>query len=186
MHNEIIGYLTPILVVALGFVFNRRLANLKSTSDFESSLKAEHYKAEVDYYKTKIIDFLNPLISCIEFDNSIWQNLSMLSDSEETFSENLSSEVERNHLLVNLTNARDLVKKNLHYVHMSSALYKSLIEFIRHVSVYESIRNSNEQCNPIDVGAPFPEKLEELVKKEYRDTLARYEELIKAPKSGKD
>jgi hypothetical protein len=179
--EELINYITPILVVGLAFLFNRKLADLKSSSDFESSIKSEHYKAEVDYYNSKLINFLNPLISCIEFDNSIWRNLSMLSDAPDTFSENLSKEVEKTHLLSNLIIARDLVMKNLHYVKMNSSLYKELIEFIRHVSVYESIRSAGENCNPIDVGAPFPSKLEELVRNEYVETIDRYEELIKTP-----
>ena len=179
--DELINYITPILLVALCFIFNRRLSNLTIASGFEAGLRAEHYKAEIDYYKTKLIDFLNPLIICIEFDNSIWHNLSMVSDSEEVFSENLSKEIENNHLLINLSQAKELVRKNLYYVKMDSALYKTLIEFIRHVSIYESIRSSTEPCNPIDVGASFPDELESLVRSEYVGTIDRYEELIKMP-----
>ncbi|MCW8878415.1 MAG: hypothetical protein OQK04_03510 [Kangiellaceae bacterium] len=177
----LITYITPLLVVGLGFIFNYRLARLKSSTDFESSIKSEHYKAEVDYYKNKLTQFLNPLISCIEFDNSIWRNLSMLSDANDTFSVNLSKEVEKNHLLSNLVTARDLVRQNLHYVKMNGLLYSQLIEFIRHVSVYESIRSSGENCNPIDVGAPFPSDLEDLLRSEYIETIERYNELVKTP-----
>jgi hypothetical protein len=74
-----------------------------------------------------------------------------------------------------------LVRGNLHYVYMDSDLYRVLIEFIRHVSVYESIRTSGEECNPIDVGAPFPPELEKFVKKEYKETISRYEQLVKTP-----
>ncbi len=175
LFKDIAIVLTPFLVASLGFILNRRLASLKTNTDFEVGLKAEHYKAEVEYYKNKLIYFFNPLIACIEFDNAIWKSLSMLSDSEDVFSENLSTEVEKSHLLSNLITARDLVRGNLHYVHMDSDLYRVLIEFIRHVSVYESIRTSDEECNPIDVGAPFPSKLEEIVKKEYKETINRYE-----------
>jgi len=54
--EELVKYISPILIVGLGFILNRRLANLKSTSDFESSIKAEHYKAEVDHYTSIQVD----------------------------------------------------------------------------------------------------------------------------------
>lgn len=179
--DELIIYLTPLLVVALCFLFNKRLNSIKSTADFDSSIKSEQYKAEVDYYNKKITQFLNPLISCIEFDNAIWEKLSMLSDADDVFSKNLSKEIEKEHLLKNLIGAKDLVRANLHYVHTDNDLYRTLIDFIRHVSVYESIRKSGEKYNPIHVGAPFPSELESFVKREYTSTISKYEELIQTP-----
>ncbi|WP_250459356.1 hypothetical protein [Microbulbifer litoralis] len=87
--KDVATVLTPFLVAAFAFILNRQLASLKANEVFEAGLKAEHYKAEVEYYRNKLTGFLNPLIACIEFDRSIWGRLSMLSHSEDVFSESL-------------------------------------------------------------------------------------------------
>ena len=116
---------------------------------------------------------------------SSWTKVLRLSahdvSPENIFPTNISTDIEKEHLLNNLIKASALTRENLHLVELDSDLHIKLIEFIRHVAIYQSIRNTGESINPIELGAPFPVGLEELVRQEYIMTIKEYEQLIKSP-----
>lgn len=179
--TDIIPYATPMIVLFLGFWFDRRLTRFRT--DVESTVREQEKMRGIrlSHLEKKLKLFLNPVLNAIEFDNSIWSRLSAISDSANSYPERLSLELERQFVLENHVRATELVRENFHFIEIDSPLHKSLIQYMRHVAVYKSLRDLNESINPVDLNEEFPAALEEQIRKEYIITREKYNSLVDPP-----
>ena len=168
------------LVAGLGFYFNRRFAH------FSNDMKrAEEYRAErIQYLKSKLQLFLDPVLQAIEIDNITWERIQSLSDDKDVFSKKLSVAVEHDFLMENHKKAAECVQKNLHFLALDHPLRKTLIEYVKHVAVYAALRKTGEDLNPIDVNVEFPDQLESLLRIEFEQAQAAYDRIFVEPQGG--
>ena len=171
---------TPVLLIILGFMFNRKLHMFKTTADSTARFEEYVHQTKVEYLDKKLKAFLNPIITAIEFDNETWHRISTLSDSEEVYPEELSVYMEKEYILRNHIRAVELARENMHFIAPNSKLHEQLILYMRHVAVFRSIRELELPLNPKDIYEEFPPKLEKLVRQEYKRTLDEYNALMGA------
>ena len=125
----------------------------------------------------KLEKLLWPLVLCMRKDDAIWQRVPGLYDDSSQLPTEAGILVERNFLLPNHSRGVELIEQNFHFVATDDALMEPMIQYIRHVAVFKSLRVSRSDLNPIDVGEPFPSNLSELLEKNLDKTKRELAEL---------
>ncbi|NMG72895.1 hypothetical protein [Parazoarcus communis] len=121
--------------------------------------------ARIAFLERRLESFLWPLTLCMRKDDAIWQRVPGLYEDGTQLPTKSGAIVELSVLLPNHNRAVEVIEQNFHLVATESSLVGPMIQYIRHVAVFRSLREAGLKLNPIDVNEPFPtefpEKLQE-------------------------
>jgi hypothetical protein len=122
----------------------------------------------IAFLERRLEHFLWPLMLCLRKDDAIWQRVPGLYDDGTQLPTAAGAVVESAVLLPNHDRAVQIIEQNFHLVATEDALIGPMIQYIRHVAVFRSLREAKVDLNPVDVNEPYPSKFAERLQ-EYLD-----------------
>lgn len=92
-------------------------------------------------------------------DNAVWERI-LLRGSKDQVKDDLARQVERNFILPNHEVTCKLIEANIHLAAPDPALMKTILGYLRHVTIYRALRaTGNQDIDPIQVGEPWPKDI---------------------------
>ena len=126
----------------------------------ENEINAHIYKIE-----EQLKNFFWPIQLALKTDDVIWKKVPTLYNDESQLPTETGKLVEHNILIPNHINAVEIIQNNFHLIGDDSLLVSVLLKYIRHVAVFRALRLSGTELNPIEVKEPFPNELNQIIKK---------------------
>lgn len=159
---------------ALGF-FGKSLWNgwLKQRAEFR---KVRHTK-RLSFLERQLTELYWPLYAHLQRDNAVWTYILSRTDAD-TAASALGTEVESAVILPNHAAAVAIIVEKFHLLGSDSSLSELLLEYVRHVSVYQALRATGDARYPKAVGANFPKDLFKSVEKQAKELQAQYDRQI--------
>jgi hypothetical protein len=117
--------------------------------------------ARIAFLERRLENLLWPLTLCMRKDDAIWQRIPGLYEDGTQLPTKAGALVELGVLLPNHNRAVEVIEQNFHLVATESSLIGPMIQYIRHVAVFRSLREAGFKLNPIDVNEPFPTEFPE-------------------------
>lgn len=110
----------------------------------------------IAFLERRLEHFLWPLVLCMRKDDAIWQRVPGLYSDGSQLPTEAGVLVESTVLLPNHKRAVEIIEQNFHLVATEDSLIGPMIQYIRHVAVFRSLREAKSNLNPTDVKEPFP------------------------------
>lgn len=117
----------------------------------------------IAFLERRLEHFLWPLMLCMRKDDAIWQRVPGLYADGSQLPTEAGALVESTVLLPNHKHAVEIIEQNFHLVATEDSLIGPMVQYIRHVAVFCSLREAGSDLNPIDVNEPFPSGFSELL-----------------------
>lgn len=151
-------------------------------SELENQIAIARYNTELEFIERQISEFYWPIYLRLEKDNVMWKRIQYLSHEKNILPEAVSNVIEKEFIIKNHQEVVEIIENKIHLVentNNSKTLINELLQYIKHVAVYKTIRSVTElqRLNPIDLNEPFPEKLFPLIENNFRELQNRYEYL---------
>ncbi len=152
--------------------------------ELENQIAMAQYNAELEFIEKQISEFYWPIYLRLEKDNVMWKRIKSLSPEKNVIPEAASDVIEKEFILKNHQEIVNIIETKIHLAEnatSSKELINELLQYIKHIAVYKTIRSLKEfqKFNPIDLNEPFPEKLFPLIESNFRELQKRYEYLKK-------
>jgi hypothetical protein len=154
-------------------------------AELENQLAIARHNAELEFIERQISEFYWPIYLRLEKDNVMWKRIKSLGSDKNALPEAASEMIEKDFILKNHQEIVEIIESKIHLAGNSgnsSELIKELLQYIKHVEVYKTIRSIEElrTVNPVDLNEPFPQKLFTLIENNFQALQNRYESLKKA------
>lgn len=181
------------IVLVAGYWVNKRFEKFKAETNREYSQKQKIFElenqltlsrlnTELEFIERQISEFYWPIYLRLEKDNVMWQRIKSLSSAKNVLPGAASDLIERDFILKNHQEIVEIIESKIHLVGNainSRELINELLQYIKHIAVYKTIRSVKElqRFNPIDFKEPFPEKLFPLIESNFHKLQDTYESL---------
>ncbi|MFI0843839.1 hypothetical protein [Mesorhizobium sp. IMUNJ 23232] len=167
------GGVFGVLGFAAKSVWDRYFANY-------DDVRLNAWKIRADYLERRLSQFYWPIYIRLQRDNVVWERILERTNRKEGDKSTLGYEIDKNVLLPNNLEIAKIIQANIHLADMDEDLEKKLMEFLRHVDVYMSLRSAGiVDKDPYDFGEPFPWWLFDAIKTRLVKYQAEYDELIR-------
>ena len=150
--------------------------------ELENQIVIARYNAELELIERQISEFYWPIYLRLEKDNVMWKRIKSLSPDKNVIPEAASDVIEKEFILKNHQEIVEIIESKIYLAENltnSKDLINELLQYIKHVAVYKTIRSIKElqKINPVDLNEPFPQKLFPLIESNFRELQNRYEHL---------
>lgn len=135
--------------------FEQEARELKQSSAIQS------VDRRIEFLESSLQEFYWPLMLCMRKDDAIWHRVPALYHDGTQLPTETGAVVESDFLLPNHDRAVALIESQFHFVAIEDDLVELLVQYVRHVAVFRSLRAAGSELNPIDVDEPFPDGLVE-------------------------
>jgi hypothetical protein len=152
-NEGINALLLPAVLASLGYI----LKTLYQTLATRSRNKREALES-------KLRQFYWPILTRLEQNSAIWEFILSKHDKYNVLEKNIGEYVESNIIMKNHREIISIIIDSRYQAKFDSELSDQLKEYFRHVAKYEGIINSKDKTLPGLIGAPYPDKFDEIIK----------------------
>ena len=124
--------------------------------DLKSASALKEVDQRIQFLENSLNEFYWPLVLCLRKDDAVWQRVPALYEDGTKLPTKAGIEIESQFLIPNHEKAIVIIESGFRYVAGDETLTESLLHYIRHVTVFKSLRSTGAELNPIDVDEPFP------------------------------
>ncbi|MCC7140233.1 MAG: hypothetical protein IT460_17570 [Planctomycetes bacterium] len=179
---------TTALAAALGFLG-------KSAWDLYWRRKEEARtlgtQKSIAFVEQQLSRFFWPVYLRLQKDNTIWEKLSDREHPTDEARRRVGERIESGVLLPNHDAIVRIIEENIHLALPDPELEPLLLQYLRHVAVYRTLRECGLEMDPIAAGEPWPKGLFPMVAERTQALQRRYSQLTcagsnpKMPQRGK-
>lgn len=172
------------LLLLGGLFVNRFLETLKGQQALRNELMKLRDAKQIDYHDRQLSQFYWPIYIRLHLDSAVWEKILDKRNGNDEVRRRVGSEIEKNFILPNHEEVVRIIQSNIHLMDGNSALFASLLQYVRHVAIYRALRSSGcEDKDPIDLGEPWPSDLLAAIREAANSVQRRYDSLLKRPES---
>ena len=117
---------------------------------------------EIALLERQLSEFLLPMTYHLQKDDALWRQVPQLCEDARV-SKKTGTFIEADVIIPNHVSAVQTIEKSFGLLADNAPLSEAVVKYVRHVVVYQALRDSKEDLNPIDVNEPFPDELPELI-----------------------
>jgi hypothetical protein len=140
----------------------------------------ESWRIRASQLEKKLANFYWPVYIRLQRDNTVWEKILERSNKQDEERSKLAYQIEEDVLLPNHMRTVEIVESNIHLAGLDSELEELLMQYLRHVAVYRSIRTVGiKDKDPIHFGEPWPLNLFEAIQKRLVKYQKEYDELLR-------
>jgi hypothetical protein len=160
------------------------LAGVASKGIIDSYLRRREQAHEfvldkrVHFLEQQLSQFYWPLYLHLQKDNLMWERLIERNEDPKSFQSKLSLQIESGAILPNHKEALAVIEGNLHLAGDSVVIDESL-HYVRHVKLYEILREAGIKDDPVNHGEPYPKEFYPLIKRRVHLLQSEYDKLIR-------
>lgn len=126
-------FFIPILIGVISFIG-------KSIWDIYNANR----NRKIDFLEKQLSLFYYPVLIRLEKDNVIWELILDKRKGDGSLKEKIGSNIEKNIILPNHSEIIDIIEKNT-YLCQDEEIIDLLVKYIKHISIYNAIRESGDQ-----------------------------------------
>ena len=184
------GILAVTLAV-IGFFFSKKLERIRRNEEEILDLKKQKTALENALFQDKrerklkaldaqLTEFYYPIYYRLQKDDAIWRLSPQLSKKEGALPTEANDIIERNYLLKNHQEIVNIIETKSHLIEPDKNLQEQIGEYIKHVAVYNTIRNvdSLKSLNPWDFGSQYPKNFKTLIESKINKLQAEHDKLL--------
>jgi hypothetical protein len=147
------------LIAIAGFWLNRGIELYKSRRALENELEKLRDQKRIQFLESQLSNFFWPIYLRLQVDNVVWKRI-LERAAEDQKKRNIARQIENGFILVNHREIVKIIEGNIHLVGSDPALFKVLLDYMRHVAVYSAVRATGDlETDPLEVGEPWPRDL---------------------------
>ncbi|TRX37818.1 hypothetical protein FNW52_02665 [Flavobacterium sp. ZT3R18] len=158
--------LLAIIIALAGFWISKYLEIDKQRITLQNKIKETNRDKIYSQIEKQLSNFYYPIYFRLQKDNALWKLSPQLSGSKDALPQETNDIIEKDYILKNHNEILSTIQNNIHFVEIDNELQESINAYIKHVTVYDTIRkiNSTSKLNPIDFDAPYPNSFVEIIK----------------------
>ena len=166
------------IALYLGFAIIGFLAKFlfERYSKHKDAVRFESWRLEVANLEQKLSQFYWPVHCRLQSGTIAWEsrNFRGRDKDKEKFVAVFDQEI----IIKNHQETRDIIQANFHHFGGDKRLEAELIKLLHHIDVYLALRSSDSQNDPIWVGQPWPDEINNLIQASLHDLQSRYDSLL--------
>ena len=151
--NYIDTLIIPLMIAAFGYIFK-----------ILYELITERSRRSRNLLEKKLKNFYWPILTRLEQNEAIWVLILNKINELDDLEKKIGLYVEEKILLKNHRDIMSIIINNRHFVKFDKELSDLLKEYFMHIAIYEGILESKENTFPGVMGAPYPKKMDQLIK----------------------
>ena len=147
-------------------------------------IELELWKLRVGEIEKRLREFYWPIYLRLQRDNVVWEKIlgRFRDDREER---RLGHQIERDVLLPNHAQIVTIIEKGMHFVRGDEEIETALLEYLRHVDVYRSLRAAGiHDKDPIEFGEPYPRGFFDVINRKVKTLQQTYEQILSEKAAG--
>ncbi len=174
-NKKMIETLIALISAATGFMLKSLWqANIDRQKDIEKTNRNKR----IANIEAQLADFYWPVYLRLQKDNVIWEKI-LDRDSEDEDKKKTGYEIEKSIILPNHEEIVRIIENNIHRARPDKEMEDQLLQYLRHISVYQSIRNAGIiDKDPLDFNEPWPENLFRSIEEKTHSLQEQYDRLI--------
>ena len=167
--------LIAIISASLGFMSK---SLWQAYIDRKKDIEKSNRDKKISNLEAQLSDFYWPIYLRLQKDNVVWKRiLDRKSDDEDK--KKTGYEIEKSILLPNHEEIVKIIESNIHRARPDKVLEGQLLQYLRHISVYQSIRNAGIlDKDPLHFDEPWPSELFGLIEDKTYELQRQYDRLI--------
>ncbi|MEK6289687.1 MAG: hypothetical protein AABO57_28560 [Acidobacteriota bacterium] len=136
----------------------------KSVWDLYWKRKEQHESVarqkRLDFLEKQLSQFYWPIYLQLQKNNVVWEHLVSGKAINDSLKKQVDSQLYSSFFLPNHENMLKIIEMNIHLAQPDEVLEKILLRFIRHVAIFEALREVGiKDVDPIALGEPWPTEL---------------------------
>lgn len=167
--------LIAIISAAVGFMSK---SLWQAYIDRKKDIEKSNRDKKISNLEAQLSDFYWPIYLRLQKDNVVWRKI-LDRESDDEDKRKTGYEIEKSILLPNHEEIVRIIEGNIHRARPDKELESQLLQYLRHVSVYQSIRNAGiVDKDPIYFEEPWPGELFRLIEEKTHELQQDYDRLI--------
>jgi len=167
--------LQTVLAAALGFLAKSIWDRYwKVREDRESLARSKR----IEFLERQLSGFYWPLYLRLQINNVIWDHLVAGVEPRDNRQAHVHEELLSSFFLPNHEAMLRIIEGNAHLAQPDRELSNQLLRFIRHITIYKTIRGAGLSFDPIAVGEPWPAEFFPLLEQRLQIMQAEYDREI--------
>ncbi|MGD1899304.1 MAG: hypothetical protein ACFB16_20445 [Phormidesmis sp.] len=131
---------------------------------------------KIQLLERQLSEFYWPIYIRLEKDNLIWEKV---FDQNSGVDPAVQKTLETTHILPNHQEVMEILSNKIHLARAREPLAKALSDYIRHIAVYQAIRQAGiHDRDPLQFGEPYPTEIFKLIESEKNRLQAEYDRLL--------
>ena len=160
--------------------FARDLEVIRSELRIDEAAKDARFRSLLEFRGRQLSDFYWPLYLALQKDNAIWRRILDKRDATDELRKKVGTVIERDIVMPNHERMVALIESNLHLAEADERLENDLLQFIRYVSVNQSIHIiGDNDAYPAKLGEKWPRHLYPKIEQRTKALQAEYDLLVK-------
>ena len=133
----------------------------------------------IDFLERQLSQFFWPLYLQLQKNNVVWRHLEKGTAVNESIKEQVDSQLRKSFFLPNHETMLKIIETNVHLAQPDPEFEALLLRFVRHITLYWTIRDAGLTDDPIAVGEPWPEEFFAAVESRLRSLQEQYDRDIR-------
>ncbi len=163
--NILVTLFIPALIGVIGYL-------LKSSYE----VIVQRRKRKRDLIENKLKNFYWPILTRLEENEAIWSLILKKRNDMNSLEKNIGVYVEENIILKNHREIMDVIMHNRYLAKFDADLSNVMKDYFMHVAIYQGIVYSKQNTFPGFLGAPYPNKFDEIIKQRTEDLQKKLDE----------
>lgn len=114
----------------------------------------------LDFLEKQLSQFYWPIYLHLQKNNVVWEHLVSGKAIDASLKERVDSQLYNSFFLPNHQSILKIIESKIHLAQPTEVLEKLLLRFIRHVAIFEALREVGiKDIDPIALGEPWPAEL---------------------------
>lgn len=165
----------PIITAAAGFMAK---SLWDQYVDKRKSIELDLWKIRLDETEKRLREFLWPIYLRLQRDNVVWNKI-LQRNSEDFEKRRVAQQIESDVILPNHVEIMKLIESGMHFVRGDKDLEAGLLEYMRHIDVYRSIRGAGiNDKDPIYFNEPYPHGFFKLIEERVHKLQKQYDDIL--------
>ncbi|MCP4214602.1 MAG: hypothetical protein GY765_08090 [bacterium] len=131
----------------------------------------------LEFLERRLSEFYWPLYWGLQKDNAVWEKILDRKDKDPLKRE-IGIAIEEDFILPNHHTMVDIIQSKIHLAEKDNELEKFLLQYVRHVAVYRSMRKAGNEEEPLTQGEPWPGKLFPIIERHTKKFQREYDTLV--------
>jgi len=158
--------LLALIIALAGYWISKYLEINKQRITLQNKIKETNRDKIYSQIEKQLSNFYYPIYFRLQKDNALWKLSPQLSGGKGALPQETNDIIEKEYILKNHSEILSTIQNNIHLVEIDNELQESINAYIKHITVYDTIRkiHSTSKLNPIDFDAPYPKSFVEIIK----------------------
>lgn len=167
------------LILLAGWYLNRTLELFRSRQARANEAAKLRDSKQLEFLEKQLSQFYYPIYIRLHMDGAVWDRILDKSQGGDELRRKVGEAIEKDFILPNHGEIVSIIQSNIHLAECDEASFKTLLRYVRHVSVYRAMRESGcHDRDPISLGEPWPADFLPLIEEMTRKLQHRYDALV--------